>query len=393
MKQLLLYTLLLFFLACSGVKNTQKVLNIGDYDQAIRNSVDKIRRGKTKKSNQEYILIMEEAFAKAVVRDQKKLDFLKAEGNDENLEKIYTTYMEMKNRQVRISPLLPLKLMDQGREAKFAIENYDSQIIDAKSDLTAYLYTKSMNMIKNARNKGDYRGAYEYLTYIERINPGHKDVAQRIEEVHYKGTDFVKVVVRNNTNMVIPKRLESDLLNFDTYGLDNLWTVYHGVPQTNTNYDYEMEVALREINISPEKVTERQLEREKIVNDGWEYVKDKDGKVVLDSEGNKLKRDLTKKVRCEYYEFKQFKAVNVQGNVRYKNSRTNQTLETFPLKSEFVFEHIYANYNGDKRALDNDLVQFLGLQAVPFPSNEQMVYDTGEDLKNRLKRIISQQNF
>jgi len=30
---------------------------------------------------------------------------------------------------------------------------------------------------------------------------------------------------------------------------------------------------------------------------------------------------------------------------------------------------------------------------VPFPSNEQMVYDTGEDLKQKLKSIINRYNF
>jgi hypothetical protein len=54
---------------------------------------------------------------------------------------------------------------------------------------------------------------------------------------------------------------------------------------------------------------------------------------------------------------------------------------------------VYANYNGDKRALDNNLVALLNLGAVPFPSNEQMVYDAGEDLKARLKEIVVRHKF
>ncbi len=393
MKHFLLLILTIMIVACGGTKTTEQALNIGNYDQAIKNAVTKLAKNKTKKSKQGYITILEQAFAKAVVRDKKSIDFLKADGNAENLEKIYETYLTMQNRQDWITPLLPLQLLEQGRTAKFEMENYDNAIISSKEKLTDYLYTKSINQLKNARNKGDYRSAYDDLIYINRITPGHKDVSNRIEEAHYKGTDFVKVVMKNNTNQIIPKRLESDLLNFDTYGLNNLWTVYHGTPQSNTNYDYEMEVALRQINISPEKVTERQLQREKIVNDGWEYIKDSEGKVVLDDEGNKIKRDITKKVFCEYYEFTQFKSVNVQGNVRYRDLKSRQVLETFPLSSQYVFEHVYANYNGDKRALDTDLVRFLGLQSIPFPSNEQMVYDSGQDLKNRLKSIITRQQF
>ena len=59
---------------------------------------------------------------------------------------------------------------------------------------------------------------------------------------------------------------------------------------------------------------------------------------------------------------------------------------------EFInesFENIYGNFRGDERALlreDRDLIRN---RRVPFPSNEQMVYDTGEDLKAKLKDIIS----
>ncbi|MGB5386073.1 MAG: hypothetical protein WBN20_04745, partial [Eudoraea sp.] len=70
-----------------------------------------------------------------------------------------------------------------------------------------------------------------------------------------------------------------------------------------------------------------------------------------------------------------------------------QQLNSYPISSEFVFEHVYANYNGDKRALDNDLVPLLNRVAVPFPTNEQMVYDAGEDLKSRLKDIVVRQKF
>ena len=79
--------------------------------------------------------------------------------------------------------------------------------------------------------------------------------------------------------------------------------------------------------------------------------------------------------------------------VEFTDLRTKQPLQTYPLTSEFIFEHNYANYDGDKRALENDLVRLVKLKEVPFPTNEQMVYDAGEDLKNRLKSILQRQKF
>ena len=46
----------------------------------------------------------------------------------------------------------------------------------------------------------------------------------------------------NNTDKVIPKRLEDELLNLNTYGLNNLWTEYHNNRIQNQIYDYQMEV-------------------------------------------------------------------------------------------------------------------------------------------------------
>jgi len=43
--------------------------------------------------------------------------------------------------------------------------------------------------------------------------------------------------------------------------------------------------------------------------------------------------------------------------------------------------------------LDNDLIALLQLARVPFPSNEQMVYDAGEDLKTNLRNILKRQRF
>ncbi len=392
-KLILLFTILAIASSCSSVKQTEKALNTGNYDQAINIALNKLKTNKDKKGKQPYILMLEEAYAKVVDRDRNAIDYLEKDGNPANLERMYNTYLSLRDRQEGIKPLLPLYLAEQGRSANFSMDNYDQRIITTKDKLSKYLYDSAKGLLSTAKRKADFRSVYENLVYLDKITPNYKNTADLIEEAHLKGTDFVKVSMKNKTNVIIPKRLETDLLNFGTYGLNDLWTVYHNKPQKSVKYDYSMEVTFREINISPEQIRERQLEREKQVKDGWEYLLDEEGNVVKDEEGNKIKVDKMATVRCEYYEFKQFKAANVVGNIQYKNLRTKQLLDAFPLVSEYVFEHIYANFNGDKRALEDDLVRYLGLQAVQFPSNEQMVYDSGEDLKNKLKSIITNYSF
>jgi hypothetical protein len=68
-------------------------------------------------------------------------------------------------------------------------------------------------------------------------------------------------------------------------------------------------------------------------------------------------------------------------------------MQSFPLTSEFIFENKYATYKGDRRASDDNYSSYFDKKAVPFPSNEQMVYDTGEDLKAKIKNILNTNRF
>ncbi|MFD0862395.1 hypothetical protein ACFQ1M_09240 [Sungkyunkwania multivorans] len=389
MKKALLFLSVIFVAACSSVKKTQEALNTGNYDQAIAIAIKNLKSNKTKKNRQPYVLMLEEAFVKAADRDLKEIEFLKKDGHPANLESIYETYLRLENRQELIKPLLPLPVLDRGRNATFRFNNYTDEIIASKDDLSDYLYKNAKGLLTNATNKLDYRAAYDDLSYLDRINPGFKNVRQLMDEASFKGTDFVLVNMKNQTQMVIPQRLEEDLLNFDTYGLDDKWTVYHGNKLKQIKYDFGMEIALRDINITPEQIREKQVIKEKQVKDGWKYLHDDDGNIVKDSLGNNIKVDNFKTVRCELYQFTQFKATQVTGMVKFKDLRTKQQLESFPINSEFVFEHVYADYDGDKRALDDHFLGLIGLRAVPFPSNEQMVFDTGEDLKEKIKFIIT----
>lgn len=376
--------------SCGGAKSIEKELSSGNYDQAISNSLNKLKTNKDKKRKADYIYLLKDAFNKVVDRDLKSIDFLKKDGNPSNYEKIYEAYSTLDSRQESIKPVLPLYV--NGKEVKLPFSNYSKEIIDYKTKASNYIYNNAKNLL-NTPNKSDSRKAYDDLEYLQKINPNYKDVKQLMEKAHFKGIDFVVVDVKNQTQQVIPKRLESELLNFNTYGLNNFWTIYHSTKDLSVNYDYAMSVNFRTINVSPEQVKEREIIREKQIVDGWKYALDEEGNVVKDSLGNKIKVDKFATVRCEYYESKQLKTSYVRGNVVFKDVKTNQNIDTFPLESEFIFEHVYATSRGDRRALDQGLIGFLNNRRVNFPSNEQMIYDTGEDLKIRLKEIITGQRF
>ena len=387
MKKITTLLALFLLIASCGVKQTRNYVTSGEYDAAINTAVDGLRGNKNAKGKQDYVYLLEEAFAKSKERDLRNIATWFKDANPQNLEKIYNTYVQLNSRQEQIRPLLPLKLLKEGRDAIFPFDDYSDQIVSSKNALSKYLYDNSKALLIN-KDKLVLRRAYDDLVYLESLNPGFKDVAKLIEEAKFKGTDFVNVYTKNETNMVIPTRLQDDLLDFSTYGLNDKWTVYHSNRQKGITYDYGLIVNFREINISPEQIKEKQFDKEKLVKDGVKNLLDSNGNVVKDSLGNAIKVDNMKTIRISIYEFSQIKACQVTAKVDYINFQTNQLIQTFPLASEFVFSNIYSKYKGDKRAVEETYYENFNKRPVPFPSNEQMVFDTGNDLKAKLKDII-----
>ena len=384
MKKVISLLALLILITSCGIKQTRELLTSGDYDAAIRNAVDGLRGNKNAKGKQDYIYLLEEAFAKAKERNLRDINGWFKDANPQNLEKIYNTYFQLNYRQEQIRPLLPLKLLKEGRDAQFPFDDYTDQIVSSKNALSKYLYENSKALLVT-KDKMTIRRAYDNLVYLESINPGFKDVAKLTDEAKFKGTDFVNVYSKNETNMVIPVRLENDLLDFSTYGLNDKWTVYHSNRQKGIDYDFGLIVNFRQINISPEQVKEKQFEKEKQIKDGVKNLLDTNGNIVKDSLGHPIKVDNMKTIRISIYEFSQIKSCQVTAKIDFINFKTNQLIETFPLATEFVFSNIYSTYKGDKRACEDTYYSNFDRRVVPFPSNEQMIFDTGNDLKAKLK--------
>lgn len=382
-----LVSILFLVLSSCGVKTTQSMLSDGNYDGAIDRAVEALRTKKDSKGKQDYVYLLEEAFAKAKERDLRNLEMLNKEGNPANAERIYNTYLQLHNRQEKIRPILPLPLLKQGKNAYFPFDNYSTELVNSKNALSKYLYENASSLLKS-NNKMDFRKAYDDFAYLESINPGYKNAKKLMDDALFKGTDFVDVYAKNETNMVIPKMLQDDLLDFKTFGLNDKWTVYHSARQKNVVYDYSLILNFREIMISPEQIKEKEFIKERQVKDGVKTLLDSRGRPVKDSLGKEIKVDNYKILRATVYEFRQFKSCLVTAKVDYVDLKSNQLVQTFPVSSEYIFENIYSKYKGDRNACEDNYIQYFGKRAVPFPNNEQMVYDTGEDLKAKLKDII-----
>jgi hypothetical protein len=390
MNKIILYLFLFFIATACGIKNTKQAISEGEYDVAIEKALHKLKKNKTNKKSKEYITLLEEAFTKAKERDNRDITFLVKDANPQKLEQLFTIYKNLNARQEKIRPLLPLT--SNGKNMPFAFEDYTDQIVSSQKALAKYLYDNSKALLFT-KDKMNARRAYNDLVYLSEISGSYKDVTALINDAKFKGTDFVHVFTKNETDMVIPANLNAALLDFSTYGLNEQWTEYHGGKQKNIVYDYGLSIAFRQINISPEQVKEREFQVERELVDGKIKKLDSRGRVMKDSLGKDILIDNVKIVSALINEVRQFKTVQVVAKIDYINLNNNQLLQSFPLSSDFVFENIYAQFRGDKRAVTPEYYPNFRNGPVPFPNNQQMVFDTGEDLKNQLKGIIKQHQF
>ncbi|NJB82352.1 hypothetical protein [Wenyingzhuangia aestuarii] len=385
-KKLPFFLLFLFMMSCSGLKTSQKYLAQGNYDQAIQQALTYLQSNRYGKKAPEFHQLLFESYNKAVDKDKRTLEFINQDVNPESLERKFNTLLQLEKRQNKIRPLLPIDGFH------FKLENYTRETLSVRDQLSEYLYNKANNKL-GMNDKLMVREAHDDFNYLQKINPNYKNVPELVNKARAKGMDYVLIDFKNKTGKVIPKRLANDLLNLSEYNLDNYWVSYHNSFDKKMNYDYVMLLTYDEINISPERIKETLLVKEKEIVDGKKYVLDEKGNVKKDEKGNDIKEDRLIKVTSSFHQFLQTKSCNVKATASFLTFKNNQLLSSIPLNSEFVFEHYYANQEGDKRALSTLHLNMLTGKKIPFPTNSQMILDTSNDVKSQLQNILTKQNF
>lgn len=392
MKKILLLIGIILLASCNSAKRAQRELSTGNYVKSITIAVSQLQRNKTNRRAQQQMLILEEGFQKLKQRDKKRIKFLQRENVASNSVEIHDLYVRLNEIQNQIRPLLPLQNESQSRQMQFEFLDLDQKIIEARDQMLTYLYDEA-NLLLNSGDKFSAREAFEDLQRIEQLRPNFKDTRQMLNEAKLMGTDFVLVTLINTTDFVIPNRVQNMLLDFNTYGLADQWTAYHTERQQNLDYDYGIRIQFTDFVFSPDRLREREINLEKEVVDGWEYKKDSRGAYVRDEDGNRIKVNNYVMVSGLLLESLQQKSVAVQAQVIYRDIKAGQNINSFPLATEFIFENLSAVFQGDARVLSDEDKEILNNRPVAFPSNEQMLIDAGEDIKQKLKQILVRNKF
>ena len=385
MKKYFTLVLVAFIVACN---TPRKLILSGDYDWAIEKLVNKLRRNPNKDEN---VILLERAYFGAQKSDLDRIDFLKKENNENNWVEIADRYQHIKNRQELLKPLLPLHVAKLNRTCNIQFIDVDNQLINSKNKAAQFYYDEGLRKMQaggrlNARDAFiNFQQAKGYSNYTRFTN-----LDSLLNESHFQGEVFVLFKMKNNSNAILPKDFESELLKISMQDLNSEWVHYDVNQRQNIRYAYHVVANIKLIDVGPEQWKEKEYEETKQIQDGWDYVLDKKGNVKKDSLGNDIKTPKMKTIRCKIKEVQQTKASTIQALVDYMDLQSNQLLGTFPLKADAVFQNYAAKAIGNQDALSDATRAKLGNQPLPFPTDLQLISQAGQTLKPLIKQVLAE---
>ncbi len=378
-------SIFIFTTSCSSVR---KMVDKGEYDDAISYSVRKLQGKKNKK--RKYVEALEKAFAKVTQRDMNKIAFLKQQKDGNYWGDIFDIVMNIDARQKRIDPLLPLESED-GYQAKFKFVRVEPLLIESGNNASDYLYKKAQRLLQDAE-KGDKiaaRKAFETLDEIKKYKSIYKDVVKLKQKAYDLGQDYVLIDVKNYSNIVLPKDFYRDVKNINTQDLNEMWLKFFTKEDKPMDeFDYVIDLNINEILISPDREKEREFEETKKIKDGFTYLYDKNGNVKKDSLGNDIKEERYTIAKAKVFELYRNKIATVRGDIVIKDLNRVTNYKSVPVNVDAVFESYASRFEGDKRALSEETKNRLRTVPQPFPPNGELLMMAVDDLKNMLLQEI-----
>lgn len=391
MKNLFTYFLIAFSFLLASCSFSKYYYNSGDNETAIGVAVSRL---KNNPNNWREALILEKAYNEAFDKDISRINFLKKEGNPDCWMEVYDLYSAINKRQNLVKPLLPIFIKKEYRNATIKTIDVDVELIESKRKAADYLYNHALKLMEQ-NTKNDYRKAYQEFDELKAYFSNYKDANNLQQTCYNKGQIFVSIAYKNNSNLLMPKDFEKAVLDINASQFNSQWVKYTiENPSENLSEDYQIIIHLKDINIGPEQVKEREYVEEKTIEDGWYYALDSKGNVKKDSLGNDIKLKKIIQVKCVIRESAQNKQGFVAGSIDFyklnSSIKSNNYLQiqSMPYNEGLIFTNIFATAQGDQRALTDESRRKIGGRPLPFPTNIQMVMDATNLLKGRLSESI-----
>lgn len=367
----------------SGCGSSKKQLEKGNYDAAIVTAVRQLRKDP---NDAKQAATLERSFNVVNEQDIERIKFLKMEGRPQNWDEIYQIYKRMSDRQTLIRTVMPINA--GGKTVEIPYVDYMTEMIAAKKKSADFYYAHGMELMKSGL-KDNYRQAFAEFIRAKEYVGDYEGIDSKINEAKYLGMSRVFVALQNTTPLKFPKDFEEDLLAVNLQALNSEWVEFHTLNlDSNTQYDYFINVNVKNIAVSPDNTSQRDSVIKRDVEDGFTYQLDKKGNVMKDTLGNDIRVKKYKTLQCAMVSTLQTKSCRIDGDIELIQANPSKLLKKDPIGAQSTFENVSARAIGDLGALNTSQLQRTKTQIVPFPSDIEMVLRCSENLKNAIRGSI-----
>jgi hypothetical protein len=308
------------------------------------------------------------------------------EGRPQNWDEIYQTYKRMMDRQSLVRTVLPLNA--GGKSVNFPYVDYMPDMVIAKRKSADYYYSHGIELMK-AGLKDSYRQAfYEFIRAKDYVGD-YEGIDNKIQEAKFLGMSKVFVALQNTTPLKFPQDFEENLLAVDIQALNSEWVEFHTLNlDKNAQYDYFINVNIRNIAVSPDQTSQLDSVIKKDVQDGFNYKLDAKGNVMKDTSGNDIKIPKYKTLQCALISTLQTKSCQIDGDIEIIQMNPNKLLKKDPIGAQSTFRHVSARAVGDMGALSATQLERTRSKILPFPSDIEMVLRCSDNLKGAIRGSV-----
>ena len=388
-KILYILTAIMIFTSC---KSIDKMIESGNYDQALRYGVDKLRGEKNKKTK--YVKGLEKAYAKLNKRDLDEIKHLRLQNNKNSLDRVVNLYQIMEDRQNYVYPLIPL-ISEDGYPATFNMRDYANLINTAKIESSDKHYSLALSYLKIAEENSDKLAARKSHYAFIRSNT-YFDNYKNNYELQRKAYDL------GQTNILVePYVSGSNQAFFHTSEiisqiqiskLNSTWKKYY-TQDHGQEIDYIATIEVSEIIPGKERERFNSFTNSKEVVDGKRAAKTKNGKVKKDTLGNIIYKTKKIIVTANVEELLREKTAQMSGKIVIVDALNNKHINTIPINVTHIFEDYSCVFRGDKRALTNEYNKRIKQNCAPFPTDYEMTTNLAHEYRRAAQQSIKEQTL
>lgn len=379
-----IYIIILLSIVLTACASTKKSFDRHDYDSAVSIVVDKLQ--KNKKIKDDEILLLEEAYYRALERDKEKVQQLKSSNRPEVWVDIFNIYTSMMKRQDAVARVTPIYLSN-GKSIGFTSYDFNPAREEARMNVAEYHYTTAQYLL-STNLRSDARNAYNHLDCILFYFKDYKDTKNLLSIAKDKGTTHVLMTVDKNPHLFLPQDFEYELFNYNYQSTLSNWVALYTNSNERNHFDFAVRLILTDSYISPGTVKETFYNEEKEVEDGWQYVYDPRGNVMKDSIGNDIKVPKYTKLIARVTETQMHRSATLRGTIDFYDFTKKRVVRQEVAQGESVFNYYYAIYTGHKSALSNESLKKIQNRPAPFPSDADMIVLATNEIKQQFRNIF-----